>query len=640
MNFQKSLEKMSNSDIKLSFQIIIPKSVFEEGTTINEESLVSWGNEINETYMKPIEKMMKQQKIKNEEKSPSTISDITSNTTNCSNCTCRMNEDTCLCIKCIRNNRKMPLPKLDEEGEWLMTKREFSIMEEAINLQKKRARILSEDEFLRELDIKIGIVSIPLNDMRDKNRSFSKTRIKKFSENIEKFTEKQLSTTYYESLTHVIVCDEYSYDEAMELVATWSNLEAPFPFHVLKSRWLVDYSKKEAPPKENGYFFEPILGETPSQEETQLQIDNDIVENIQCTDEDYENKNIHITSLFEELADIYSLRLDGEVHDEFKARSYMNACKRLKNIPTISNTDDIPEDIWPKTSKMWSHIREVVETNRLERLDILKNNPKIIAVRQFMKIHGIGPVRATKLYNLGFKTIADLRTPAASKHLSPLEKICLSCYEDLQERIPRSEVEVFAQQIESYVTTTIHGAIVLCVGSFRRGAETCGDIDILIFPPNGMSTFGIIHKIHENFGINGTNLLVYDLVTPYQNCNNYMGIAKLHTIGSKYRRIDIKVYDLLSKPYALLSFTGSDYWNRSLRYFARQKGFSLSDKGLFVVKSRAIEYLRAIGRNSQADAVKLGACVPFCKNEFDIFKTLGLESRYKEPSGRNGSIFE
>ena len=52
----------------------------------------------------------------------------------------------------------------------------------------------------------------------------------------------------------------------------------------------------------------------------------------------------------------------------------------------------------------------------------------------------------------------------------------------------------------------------------------------------------------------------------------------------------------------------------------------------------AIEYLRSIGQNMQADAVNVGDCVPFCENEIDIFKTLGLESYYKDPSARNGSI--
>ena len=93
-------------------------------------------------------------------------------------------------------------------------------------------------------------------------------------------------------------------------------------------------------------------------------------------------------------------------------------------------------------------------------------------------------------------------------------------------------------------------------------------------------------------------------------------------------------------PFALSAFTGSDHWNRSLRYFARKKGFSLSDKGLYVKSQDALDYLLSVGRKTQAECSAIGHYVPDINDERDIFLTLGLEIYYKQPHERNGSIFQ
>ena len=68
----------------------------------------------------------------------------------------------------------------------------------------------------------------------------------------------------------------------------------------------------------------------------------------------------------------------------------------------------------------------------------------------------------------------------------------------------------------------------------------------------------------------------------------YMGVCKLQNQKFKiHRRIDIKVYPKDQFGFALLYFTGSDYFNRSMRLFAEKKGFTLSDHGLAPVTKSA-----------------------------------------------------
>ena len=93
----------------------------------------------------------------------------------------------------------------------------------------------------------------------------------------------------------------------------------------------------------------------------------------------------------------------------------------------------------------------------------------------------------------------------------------------------------------------------------------------------------------------------------------YMGVCK---VGEKSRRIDIKVYPKEQFAFAVLYFTGSAHFNRSMRGMAEQKGYSLSDHGIVPV----------VGKT------KAGRSVP-CETEEDVFKFLGMP--YKQPAERD-----
>jgi hypothetical protein len=86
------------------------------------------------------------------------------------------------------------------------------------------------------------------------------------------------------------------------------------------------------------------------------------------------------------------------------------------------------------------------------------------------------------------------------------------------------------------------------------------------------------------------------------------------------RRLDLKFYSAAHFPFALLYFTGSDHFNRSMRFFANRMGWSLSDSGLRPT-------LRV-----RKDAVAKGKSI-FVRCEQDVFVALGL--RYVPPEKRN-----
>ena len=60
---------------------------------------------------------------------------------------------------------------------------------------------------------------------------------------------------------------------------------------------------------------------------------------------------------------------------------------------------------------------------------------------------------------------------------------------------------------------------------------------------------------------------------------SYRGIIRLPGY-ERFRRLDLKTYPRQEYAYALLYFTGSDHFNRSMRHFAKALGYSLSDHGV------------------------------------------------------------
>jgi len=117
-------------------------------------------------------------------------------------------------------------------------------------------------------------------------------------------------------------------------------------------------------------------------------------------------------------------------------------------------------------------------------------------------------------------------------------------------------------------------ANVLCMacGSYRRGESTCGDVDILIGPPQGINFVGILPSLIKR--LHDIGFLTADLAVPSTTetlCSSavdkdirmsYMGVCKLFGSDAKFRRIDIKEYSKYQYPFALLYFTGSDIFNR------------------------------------------------------------------------------
>jgi DNA polymerase lambda len=100
------------------------------------------------------------------------------------------------------------------------------------------------------------------------------------------------------------------------------------------------------------------------------------------------------------------------------------------------------------------------------------------------------------------------------------------------------------------------------VGSYRRGKETCGDIDILITRKDGYAEKTLLQLLVNE--LEKRKFITDHITTPknYEGHNsvNYMGVCIFE--DNLHHRIDFKHYPVDQYAFALLYFTGSDLFNR------------------------------------------------------------------------------
>jgi DNA polymerase/3'-5' exonuclease PolX len=245
---------------------------------------------------------------------------------------------------------------------------------------------------------------------------------------------------------------------------------------------------------------------------------------------------------------------------------------------------------------------------------------------------GFGTVETWIAANV--RSIEDLdwrRNPAIASMLTPNQKVGIQYYDELQSKIPRDEVRQLEKTVAKVLLDIDENFWHTVCGSYRRGAELCGDIDMLIthrldFPTSEKLT-ELIRRLHQQ------EFLTDDLAwnphsksekRPEEEDRNgkYMGVCRLPGVDPvtgepfKHRRIDIRLYPLCDYPTALLTFTGNTQFNRTVARWSEHLGLKLSEHGL----------------RRQVDGTTSVERFPV-RSEQDIFKYLGLY--YLEPHERH-----
>ncbi|XP_064573164.1 DNA polymerase lambda isoform X1 [Zonotrichia leucophrys gambelii] len=325
-----------------------------------------------------------------------------------------------------------------------------------------------------------------------------------------------------------------------------------------------------------------------------------------------ENHNQCITEKLEVLAKAYSVQ-----GDKWRALGYSKAINALKSYHKPVTSYQEACKIPGIGKRMAEKILEILESGHLRKLDHISESVPVLEL--FSNIWGAGVKTAQMWYQQGFRTLDDIRSKAA---LSSQQAVGLKHYADFLERMPREEAAEIEQTVRQAALAIKPGLVCVACGSYRRGKATCGDVDVLVTHPDGQSHRGVFSKLLSSLRRSG--FLTDDLVSQEDNGDQqkYLGVCRLPGPARRHRRLDIIVVPYREFACALLYFTGSAHFNRSMRALAKSKGMSLSEHALS----------SAVVRGPGGAKVAPGHTLP-TPTERDVFIHLGLP--YREPSERD-----
>ncbi len=284
--------------------------------------------------------------------------------------------------------------------------------------------------------------------------------------------------------------------------------------------------------------------------------------------------NGEISRILNEMADL----LDIKGENQFRVRAYRNGARSVENLPKpaaelleegtdLAGFPGIGQAIAEK-------IQQLVETGTIKQIEQLKKElPE--GLLDILKIPELGPRRVGDLYrHLGVKNLDDLAEAAAEDRIDDVpgfgKKLTDSIRKNVESlrttskerRILLSEAEEIADTLMDHLTSDAVERIEVA-GSYRRRKETVGDLDILV--------------------IAGPESGIMDRFVSYDGVEEVVshGETRSSVILRGGTQVDLRLLDSESYGAALMYFTGSKEHNVAVRRIAQEKGFKVSEYGIF-----------------------------------------------------------
>jgi len=303
---------------------------------------------------------------------------------------------------------------------------------------------------------------------------------------------------------------------------------------------------------------------------------------------------------------------------QHKSKAYRKAAQVLADLDHRVKDGEEAKKLPGVGQKIAKKIDEIISTGKLVKLENIRQDDSSVAINLLTRVSGIGPTKARELYEEGILSIEDLKKNLDK--LNPAQKVGVKHFVDFEKRIPRSEIKQIEAKIREIVSNLDSRYNLTVCGSYRRGALSSGDVDVLLTHTSLVEGGGGGCKKGE-----GGNLLSrvvrslqeVGLVTDTLSLGEtkFMGVCRLS--GGLARRLDIRLLPSDQFYCGILYFTGSDVFNQGMRAWALERGFTLNEYSL--------RPTLGLGR--------VGGLEPLpVSSERDIFDY--LEFKYKPPRDR------
>ena len=288
--------------------------------------------------------------------------------------------------------------------------------------------------------------------------------------------------------------------------------------------------------------------------------------------------NPDIVHIFDEIADL----LEIEDANPFRVRAYRNAARLVQGLSSdVKTMVEAGEDLTELPGigdDLTKKIIEIVTTGHCSFLEKLeKQTPP--ALTELLKVPGLGPKRVKALWHeLDVETVDQLTRAAREGRIRSVpgfgEKTETRILEALQAQIaavPRFLIAIaapYAAALVHYLQNIPGVRRVVVAGSFRRGKDTVGDLDIL-------ATATADSPVMERF-------------TAYEDVAEVLsqGTTRATVILRNKLQVDLRAVDESAYGAALHYFTGSKAHNIAIRRMGQDMGLKVNEYGLFRGKER------------------------------------------------------
>ncbi|MBI4896300.1 MAG: DNA polymerase/3'-5' exonuclease PolX [Candidatus Aenigmarchaeota archaeon] len=297
----------------------------------------------------------------------------------------------------------------------------------------------------------------------------------------------------------------------------------------------------------------------------------------------------------------------------WKPKAYRKAAETIEN-----TAEDI--DVLVRTGKLQDlpgigihiakKIEEIVKTGKLTYLEKLKKEVPV-DIESLSHIEGMGPKTIKLLYDkLHVKNVRDVLNAAQAGKIRDLpgmgekrEQLLLAGAQRLQQqgvlRMPRGFAVPIAEELIKTINKFPGTQKAIVAGSYRRGKDTIGDLDILVVstkPEALMHAFTTMRDVAAVLA---------------------QGATKSSVRLTNGLQVDVRAVKASQYGSALQYFTGSKEHSVELRKRALKMGYTLSEYGLFTRK----------------DKTRVAS-----KTEEDIYAKLGLQYIPPEMREQRGEI--
>ena len=304
-----------------------------------------------------------------------------------------------------------------------------------------------------------------------------------------------------------------------------------------------------------------------------------------------------ISSLFEEIA----LLLEMKGENPFKVRAYRSGAETVRSYP-----DDILQmacdnqlsGIKGLGEALRDKLHELATTGRLEYYEKLRAEFPATLFEMF-EVQGLGAKKIMLLHReLGISSVADLKQACLDGRIAGQTGFGEKSQHNILESIEHREknagrfllgtVAMVVDRLLDLLRDHPESLRVAACGSYRRGRETIGDIDLLVATPHSAS------------------LTEYFSTLPGVNKILVHGETKISVLLDEGMQCDLRAVANAQFPFALQYFTGSKEHNVAMRQLANDKGWSLNEYAFTAIRDDA-------------------EAIPAINEEADIYQALGLQ---------------